>query len=602
MNWGHLRTTLWLRWRILVNRVKRGGKLGKALAGALAILGLLVAGGAFAAALVVGREQLPEAGPMDVTAAWMVIAGFFLMFWMIGLLTDLQRSDAMSLQNFLHLPVSLKWAFLYNYLSSFAALSIGFFLPMMLGLWIAMVVVYGPSALWGIVLIAGFLVMVTAVTYQFRGWLGRLMQDKRKRSLVVASMTFAVVLIAQLPNLLINFGGSGSREERRVARRELRELERTAEREGPEQAEARAELARRQAQSELEDAAIERKVRTGLEVVPLGWLPRGMLGLVEARPVPPVLCTLGMLLIGAASLRRSYRSTVTAFLSGPTGTAASAGDESSSSAVDDEKERGPLLVERRVPFVSETVSAVTTANLRSLLRAHEIKLLLLSPIVLLAFFAMFLARGSSRELLQSLGPGASLMAIAIGLFSVTQVIQNQFGLDRKGFRALVLSPIPRHEILIGKNLAVAPLALGAGLLGLITLQIFQPFRPLLFVGACLQLVSGFLIVCMTGNLISILGPMRLQEHGLKAANTKSKAFFWQFASMILIPIALSPLALPALAEWVAARLGWARSIPWFALLHALGLVAAFLLYRWMVRRQGEMLQQREQTILDTLTR
>ena len=43
-----------------------------------------------------------------------------------------------------------------------------------------------------------------------------------------------------------------------------------------------------------------------------------------------------------------------------------------------------------------------------------------------------------------------------------QILQNQFGMDRDGFRALVLSPIPRHQILFGKNLATAPFALGIG--------------------------------------------------------------------------------------------------------------------------------------------
>ena len=48
--------------------------------------------------------------------------------------------------------------------------------------------------------------------------------------------------------------------------------------------------------------------------------------------------------------------------------------------------------------------------------------------------------------------------------------------------------------------------------------------------------------------------------------------------------------------------GWTRVIPVFLALHAVGLVGTCLLYRWVIQRQGELLQEREQHILDVLTR
>jgi hypothetical protein len=41
-----------------------------------------------------------------------------------------------------------------------------------------------------------------------------------------------------------------------------------------------------------------------------------------------------------------------------------------------------------------------------------------------------------------------------------QLLGNQFGLDRTGFRMLVLSPMPRWQILLGKNLALLPFLAG----------------------------------------------------------------------------------------------------------------------------------------------
>jgi hypothetical protein len=43
-------------------------------------------------------------------------------------------------------------------------------------------------------------------------------------------------------------------------------------------------------------------------------------------------------------------------------------------------------------------------------------------------------------------------------------------------------------------------------------------------------------------------------------------------------------------------------LPVYLILHALGLAAVVLLYRWLIRLQGELLQAREQRILELLTR
>jgi ABC-2 type transport system permease protein len=39
---------------------------------------------------------------------------------------------------------------------------------------------------------------------------------------------------------------------------------------------------------------------------------------------------------------------------------------------------------------------------------------------------------------------------------LVQFLANQFGLDRDGFRSLILSPADRRLILLGKNLASLP--------------------------------------------------------------------------------------------------------------------------------------------------
>ena len=71
--------------------------------------------------------------------AWDGLIVAFLFFWGIGLMTELQRTEPLSLSKFLHLPVSVNGAFLINYLSSLLRLSLIVFVPVMLGFGLALV-------------------------------------------------------------------------------------------------------------------------------------------------------------------------------------------------------------------------------------------------------------------------------------------------------------------------------------------------------------------------------------------------------------------------------------------------------------------------------
>src|SRR5262249_28680740 len=133
---------------------------------------------------------------------WDGVVVAFLCFWAAGLLTELQRSEILSLDKFLHLPVSLSGAFLINYVSSLLNLGMVLFVPPMLGLSVGLVFGMGPAMLLMLPLVAAFLLMVTALTYQFQGWLAALMSNPRRPRTVIVVMTIAFVLIFQLPNLI----------------------------------------------------------------------------------------------------------------------------------------------------------------------------------------------------------------------------------------------------------------------------------------------------------------------------------------------------------------------------------------------------------------
>ena len=63
----------------------------------------------------------------------------FLFFWMMGVMTELQRSEVLSIEKLFHFPISPSSAFLINYLSSLVSLSLILFFPAMIGLAIASV-------------------------------------------------------------------------------------------------------------------------------------------------------------------------------------------------------------------------------------------------------------------------------------------------------------------------------------------------------------------------------------------------------------------------------------------------------------------------------
>ena len=118
---------------------------------------------------------------------------------------------------------------------------------------------------------------------------------------------------------------------------------------------------------------------------------------------------------------------------------------------------GGRLLEARLPGLSEPVSAIALAGFRSVLRSPEAKISLLTPLILGAVFGSMLLQGRESMPLDY-RPLFGFAAIAFSMFGLLQLMGNQFGLDRDGFRCFVLCPAPRSQILLGKNLAFLPAA------------------------------------------------------------------------------------------------------------------------------------------------
>jgi hypothetical protein len=577
-----------MRWRVLLNRMRRAGKGSAVLLGIVLAVGAILSIGLFFVAFVVGRAAMPDASPIAILMTWVGLTFGFLFFWTGGLVTELQQSDSMSIKALLHLPISLSWIFIYNYLGTFVSFSIALFLPAMLGLSLAMLVVFGPPMLLALPLLFGFFLMVTALTYQLRGWLARLMENKRRAKTIVAVVTMSFVLLAQLPNL-INMRLNSSHGEGRALRRAVLTARAY---DSADLAEAEAELAAYEAHREELEGKLEGWVTRGAMVVPVGWLPFGMRAARDGRVLSSMLCTAGLMAIGAWSLRRAYRKTLEA--------ATGAGSARRRVAVPVLPERkdagGVLFVERNLAGFSEAESGISLAYLRHMLRKPEFKLVFLRVLILLLVFVLYLpakANVDGSQVIRSfMAFGASLMAV----MSIDQLSLNQFGIDRHAFRALILSPVSRRELLFAKNLALAPIALGFGLVAIIGLEFFVHLDALHFAGACLQIGTAFLLQSLIGNTMSIMAPVRLTDDGLKPRGSKLAFVLRNLLATLLLVLCLSPLLIPIGAEW------WfeAPGFPLYFVLHATLFLFALILYRWLIRRQGRLLQESEVRILEVL--
>lgn len=613
MNWEHFKAFVWLRWRLLYNQARRAGAVNAVLTVIVVSAAILTAIPLFIGSLMLGLFAIPKAQPAHLMYAWDAVVAAFLFFWLIGLITELQRTDALSLSKFLHLPVSANGAFLINYLSSLLRLSLIIFLPVMLGFSVALVAVKGIAMLPVFLLVAAFLLMVTGLTYQFQGWLASLMSNPRRRRTVIMLATVTFVLIAQLPNL-INFVGPWGPvrgAERRAANaaavvEELNKVNRDLQSGAIDANEAarrsnaiveRQALARQTDRGSLEQ--VERTASFVNMVLPIGWLPLSVMAAAEGNFVPPILGLLGMISIGATSLYRAYRTTVGMYQGKQTSRKGRPAPAVSSSA--EKRKSARNLVEANLPLVSEPVAAVALAGLRSLLRAPEAKMMLISPVLMSVIFGSMLWRSRS-SLSDSIRPLVAIGGMVFVLFGVVQLMANQFGFDRDGFRVFVLSAARRRDILLGKNLSFAPLVLGLAAILLGTLQAVCPLRWDLFLAMIPQYISMYLLFCLLMNFLSIYAPAHVAAGSLRPASPKLLTVLLHMVTfMIFFPLTQALTLAPLGTEVVLRLLGHGAGIPVCFLLSLLECALIAAAYYFCTDGLGSLLQSREQKILETVT-
>jgi hypothetical protein len=253
----------------------------------------------------------------------------------------------------------------------------------------------------------------------------------------------------------------------------------------------------------------------------------------------------------------------------------------------------------QLPLVSPQLSAIIEKELRYAARNAQLRMMALMPLFLIV---VRLARGNRPGVgsLQAELPPDSFAAYAEGLFVAGGVLYvflilsslacNLFAYEAGGMRALILAPVDRRKILMGKNLSITFLALifCAALLAINQLVFRDLTLPALGFAALsfIFFASSFALI---GNFLSIRFPKRLQFG--KRMNASGVTGF------LLLPILLvlaAPLVLAAVAGYYAQSFGLK-----YATLAAFAAVAVAL-YCLLIKRQGRALARHEQEILEAV--
>lgn len=570
MNWEQIQAILWLRWRLSANQFSRHGKLNAAFAVAVLLLGVSGAAASAIGGVFLGLSFGDKAPPIQLLVAWHGIFFAFLVFWTTGLLIQIQRSESIDLTRLLHLPLHLRQVFIFNYLVSFLTPSLVLMLPGMLGFAAGLTLSRGPAMLLtgGLVLAAIF--PITAWTYCLRGWLAALMVNKRRRQSVIVWVTLVFILVFQVPNLVMQSGRwKRARMEAAMAARQSTDGKPTP-------------------KGSLPPALFPIHL-----LLPPAWVGYGTLRLAEGKLVPALAGILGGTLLGAWGIGRAYRVTLR-FHQGAEKASASAAPASP-------RRRSTRLVERRLPLLPDDIAALALASLRATLRAPELKMALLAPIfVVVGGFSALGAgmKGTNPGLIHTF---ATSGAVLLGVFSFTSLAANTFGLDRGGFRTLVLLPTPRWRTLLARNLALMPLSFVTAAALLAVVRFLAPIRWETMLASVFQYGSAACLFALVCNTLAILLPYRMKPGTLQASKATGAVFFVGFGTMLVLPILFGLLVLPALLQGALARFPSLAWLPLNAAGSALLLALSLAAYARLLPLQGRLLQRREQLILQRVT-
>lgn len=618
---------VWLRWRIQFNQLSKSSALGKVIAGLMLVAFVMAAFAALATGTALGIF-LPRLMAREYYfLLWNGLIAVTCIMWLFYLIADLQRSEAITFDRLLHLPISFSQVFAINYVSSWLGLHTLSLTGLGFGFIVGSAFSLGPIALLFFLPFIAFLIALTALTYQFQGWIATLMSNPRKRRTILISLPFVLVALIQVPAIVI--GRFSDRDERQaqvaepeptppevvIPETKTPELDGEAVVASPEsptedptetkETNAIAEEMRRAEVQAASKAALDKlisQVRLANLVIPPLWLA-GSIDSILAGNLHVLWLTPMMLLVAWLSLRSNYRATMR-FYKGETDARAATTSGRTKKDLAMGKSgtaRRSRWIEFGLPGLHDETNAVLGLTWQSMLRAPEVKLYLLLP-----FITPFILFGALQAWkiphVDELKAGLVVVASAVTMLMAAGLISNQFGFDRTGFRAFVLSPIRRDRILLARNIAIAPfLLIQAGLLATaVSFYFGLPFDKLF----CAVILTAAMLptFCLLMNLMSILTPFALAAGSIQPQQLNFIPLMTNMGLSMFMPIIVGFTLMPLGLEWLLDQAVVAsRWFPFALLLSVPWVGFSFWLYAKVIPWQGKLLSRREQEILRVVT-
>jgi hypothetical protein len=271
---------------------------------------------------------------------------------------------------------------------------------------------------------------------------------------------------------------------------------------------------------------------------------------------------------------------------------------------------GPIEKEPgwQLPLLSGELSAVIEKELRYAVRNAQLRMMMLVPLVLIVLRlaqrsrfgdrSMTGARSLATEEAARLSSGFSHYADGLlaagGVLYVFLILAslacNLFAYEGAGMRTFILSPLNRQTILLGKNMALAFIALiFSSLLIIVNQIVFRDLSLAAIIFAALSFLIFSALISLIGNWLSIRFPKRV-EFG-KRMNASGVSGF------LLIPLILAMMIPPLLAV-IAGYLTESLAVKYATLILFAGVAVA--LYYLLINRQGRLLGRSEVNVLEAV--
>ena len=256
----------------------------------------------------------------------------------------------------------------------------------------------------------------------------------------------------------------------------------------------------------------------------------------------------------------------------------------------------------QTPWLSAQLSAIIEKELRYVMRNAQLRMMVLMPLILIVVRVVNphklvqsgrASRGASLFMSDLLAYGEGLMATGGVLYVfliLTGLSCNQFAFEEGGMRSLILSPVNRRQILVGKNIAMTIVALiFASALLIVNELVFRDLTPRAIIFVALSFITFAATMALIGNWLSIRFPKRMNFG--KRLNVSG------MVGLLLIPMFIV-LALPPLAATATGYLIGSLLIGYVTLAMFAGIaVCSYLL---LINAQGRSLQRREVEILEVV--